>query len=59
MKNDCKGGRPNEIGEKTIRRTYNITEFQSNFIRIQAKQAGISESAMIRKLIKQVMDRLE
>lgn len=55
MKDECKGGRPNEIGEETIRRTYNITVFQANFIIAQAKQAGVTESAMMRELIKYVM----
>lgn len=52
---EAKGGRPNEIGEETIRRTYNITTFQANFIIAQAKQAGVTESAMMREVIKYIM----
>lgn len=50
-----KGGRPKEIEGDTVRVTYNLKTEQANFVVVEAKKMGVSESEIMRCLIDYVI----
>lgn len=42
-----KGGRPKEIEGDTVRVTYNLKTEQANFVVVEAKKMGVSESEIM------------
>lgn len=50
-----KGGRPKEIKGDTVRVTYNLKIEQANFVVVEAKKMGVSESEIMRCLIDYVI----